>query len=290
MRVDLGCGQITWRGRRAQEALADIGRAGYRGAPWSYSYGETPSRITETLREHGLLPAPAYFGGDFWEPARYENLVAAADRYAKTSRALGVTELYISAGGFQTRTRAGRTRWQAAAKAGPDDELTDTEFTQLVRTVTAIGTATLEHGVRACYHNHVGSFVETEHEVERLLAETDPEVVFLGPDTGHLAWAGIDPVAFTRRHRERIRTMHLKDMVEAVRTRGIADGWDYTAFEQHGIWTEVGDGDLDVRRLLQALEDADFDGWLIVETDVTRRESPYQSARISREYLNSLGL
>jgi inosose dehydratase len=132
--------------------------------------------------------------------------------------------------------------------------------------------------------------IETGDEVERLLEATDPTVVFLGPDTGHLAWAGVDVVDFCRRHLDRIKTMHLKDIDASVRARGCAQGWDYRAFADNGIFLELGEGCVDVPTILGLLRGARFAGWLIVETDVTQKASAFESARLSRAYLRGLGL
>jgi inosose dehydratase len=292
--VKLGCGQITWRHSpedtmAEDDVLADIEKAGYQGAPWG-----GPDRGAATIREswqrHNLEPAPGYLWGDFWDAEQREAQIAGARQYAEISSQLGLTELYVAAGGFNSRTRAGRTRRDVVAHSKPDDSLTDAEYATLADTMQALGEATLEYGVRACYHNHGGTFIEREDEIERLLDATDPEVLFLGPDTGHLAWAGIDVVAFARRHAARIKTMHLKDVDADVQARGAVEGWDYPTFEQHAIWTEVGTGGVDFGGLFEVLAEHRFDGWLIVETDVTQLSSAAESAQVSRENLRKLGI
>ena len=62
--------------------------------------------------------------------------------------------------------------------------------------------------------------IETREEIDRLLSLLDPALIFLGPDTGHLAWAGADPVAFCRDYAARIKTIHVKDVDARVRDRG----------------------------------------------------------------------
>ena len=153
-----------------------------------------------------------------------------------------------------------------------------------------VGEISLAEGVASCFHNHVGSVIETGEEMGRLLAATDPNVVFLGPDTGHLAWAGADVLDFFRRYASRIKTVHVKDINEGVRLEGVAKKWDYRTFSDHGIWTEVGHGVIDFPAVFQILADAGFAGWIIVETDVTQLASPLESAQVSRAYLRGLGL
>lgn len=286
MRTRIGCGQITWRGVPADEVLADIAKAGYEGAPHGQGSAD---EVRAQLAKHGLQPAPGYFGGDFWDASKQAEYVEAASRYAAVAHQLGVTELYVAASGFGTKTRTGRTRMEVAAHPSAEDALTDEEFEQLARCVEAIARATLNEGVKSCYHNHVGTFVETEAEIERLLAAVPSDVLFLGPDTGHLAWAGVDVVEFARRHGGRIKTLHLKDVVSSVREEGVAAGWDYKTFEANGIWTELGQGSVDFPGLLDVLDSNGFEGWLIVETDVTQLPTPLESAIASRQYLRSLG-
>lgn len=290
MKVDLGCGAVTWRGVPEEEVLDDISSAGYAGAPWTSRNARTAGAIRELYERHGLVAAPGYFGSNFWDSSKRAEHLATARRYAEISQELGVTELYVADGGFNQQSPAGRTRRAAVAHVTAEDALPEKQFRIMTDTLQAIGEVLLEKGVRACFHNHGGTFVETEDEIERLLAATDPEIVFLGPDTGHLAWAGVDVIEFTQRHAPRIKTMHLKDVDLAVRDEGSAAGWDYGTFEDNAIWAEIDEGDLDFGRLFEILGGAGFRGWLIVETDVTQRSSPRESATVSRENLRRLGI
>jgi inosose dehydratase len=291
MQVRLGCGQITWRGTGSEEAvLTDIAQAGYEGAPMSARGGRSAQDVKELYESHNLVPAPGYFSGSFWDESKRDEHLESARRVASISAELGLTEIYVADGGFKAPTRTGRTRWEVAAHPSAEDSLSDGDFARLAAGLDAVGRATLEFGVRSCFHNHVGTFVETEAEIERLLASVDPEVLFLGPDTGHLAWGGVDVVDFTRRHAERIKTMHLKDIVESVSQKGKAAGWDYSTFEKNAIWTEIGEGSIDFAEVLRILDGVGFEGWLIVETDVTQLPTPLESAVVSRKALRTLGV
>lgn len=292
MHIQIGCGQITWDHKHfsTDQILAEIARAGYAGAPAGPS-GETPEALLGQYTSHRLLPAPGYYGGNFWLAEERTRILADAHRFGAFAKAVGVGEVYVAPNGFDSyTTRRGLTRTQIAGNVSADDMMPDDEFKQFAETLNAFGAATLAYGVRACFHNHVGSTVESEAEIERLLELTDPSLVFLGPDTGHLAWAGVDPVAFFRRHSNRIKTAHLKDVSERVRQQGVAAGWNYGQFTANGIFNELGQGDVDIPAILELLQAADFSGWLIVETDVTQRPTALESAQVSREYLASLGL
>ena len=111
----------------------------------------------------------------------------------------------------------------------------------------------------------------------------------MGPDTGHLLWGGVDVLDFCRKYLDSIKTIHIKDVNEAVLNEGAAAKWTYSQFAEAGIWTELGEGCIDFPALFALLDQAEFDGWVIVETDVTQLATPLESAIASRNYLKQIG-
>jgi len=232
--IQIGCGQITWAALNWQnpdnppytpdQMLTDIAQAGYAGAPAGPRAGVTTEKKAKAF-------------GEF-------------------NRAAGVGEVYVAAGGFDDYvTTRGLTRRQASGNVRPEDAMTDAEFEQFAKVLTRVGEITLEYGVKSCFHNHVASTIETGEEIDRLFSMVDRDVVFMGPDTGHLEW-------------------------------------DYAEFSKAGIWTELGHGCIDFPALFTLLGDAGFGtddgGWVIVETDVTQLATPLESAIVSREYLKGV--
>jgi inosose dehydratase len=292
--VWIGCVPITWRqGTPEEHVLAEIAQAGYAGASASSRGGTRSAAETVALfARFGLRPAPGYLAGDFWRAEREAEILERARVLAAFTRDTGCRELYLGAGGFQGYVAAsGRNRAQVAGQVRPDDGLTEAELRQCAETLDRVGEVTLAAGVRSCLHNHVGSVIETGPEIERVLELVDPALVFLGPDTGHLAWAGVDPVDFCRRHAQRIKTIHVKDVHADVVLQGVEQGWDYDAFVDHGLFAELGEGCVDFPALFQVLRAAGFEGWVLAETDVTQKPTALESATTSRDYLkNEVGL
>lgn len=286
----IGCGSITWQDADITTALADIARAGYDGAPLVDSCAPDAQGIQDLYTAYGLRIAPGYFSGAFWRPELVDHWLDQARRHAALARALGLTETYVSASGSPDPMPSGRTRRQAAGHVQPADSLPEADFRHMAAVVNRIGAIMLACGVRACFHNHVGTPVETEEEYERLIELLDPALVFLGPDTGHLYWGGTDPVRFAARHAERILTLHIKDVNPDIARAGHRQAWDYATTVRAGLWTELGQGCLDFPALLAGLEAHSFKGWIIVETDVTQLATPLASAMASRAYLRQLGI
>jgi len=274
-----------------EQALAEIAQAGYAGAPAGPKAGKSAAEVIATFAGYGLQPAPGYLGADYWDKAQEENILQRARDYAAFAQEAGCTELYVAAGGFNSYvTKRGLTRNQIAGHVKPEDAMSDAEFAQFAKVLNQVGEITLAQGVKSCFHNHVGSTIETREEIDRLWRLVDPNLVFMGPDTGHLAWAGADVIQFCRDYAGSIKTMHIKDVNKQVMDEGVAAEWDYRTFSDKGIWTELGQGCVDFPAVFQILNDAGFRGWIIVETDVTQLPTPLESAIVSRNYLRTLGL
>jgi inosose dehydratase len=239
-----------------------------------------------------LAPAkPGYLGADFWDKNQEAQILARAQDLAAFGKAAGCTELYVAAGGFNTYvTRRGLTRSQVSGHVKPEDAMTDAEYAQFAKVFNQVGEITLAQGVKSCFHNHVGSVIETRTEIDRLFDLVNRNIIFMGPDTGHLVWAGADVVQFCRDYADIIKTLHIKDVNPTVLQAGVPAEWNYSTFSDKGIWTELGQGCVDFPTIFKILEDAGFQGWLIVETDVTQLPTALESAIISREYLRRLGL
>src|SRR5262249_24963669 len=122
-----------------------------------------------------------------------------------------------------------------------------------------------------------------EAEIEWLLARLDPSLIALGPDTGHLAWAGVDVVSFAKRHRDRIRALHVKDLRLQVADEYRGGDADYREGVRAGLWVEPGRGDLDLAGVLAAL-DGGRCAWGIVEVDNPDLPTPEESARAAGDW------
>ncbi len=137
-------------------------------------------------------------------------------------------------------------------------------------------------GVRAGLHNHVGTWIETEDEIEQTLAAVPARLLGASFDVGHLEWAGIDATAMIRRHAERIVDLHVKDLDLEVAASSRATPTTYRSATDRGLFLEPGLGGLDLAGMLAELP-ADFGGWVIVEVD-RASVAPLRSAEISWDW------
>jgi inosose dehydratase len=257
--------------------MAEVAAAGFTAIHTAIPDGESVQRYRERLRRHGLRAAPGYVTAALHEPDARPEFLERARRDAAQHAELGLTEMFLGCALVAERCR----RPARSAEAGPDGGALDV----IAHSAQLLGAATAAEGVRACLHNHVGSPVESEAELEGVLARADPALVGLGPDTGHLAWAGGDPVGLLARCRDRVGALHLKDVRLAAAERGRAEGLDYGAQVRLGLWAELGAGDLPLLDCLRALGESP--AWVVVEVDHPTAATPLESARTCADWLRA---
>ena len=147
-----------------------------------------------------------------------------------------------------------------------------------------------EHGLSFSFHPHVGTSIEHEAQIERLLAETDPDLVGLCLDTGHHAYWKADPKTFFLRHKARINAIHLKNVDGVFREKVLAENIHCDRAFEDGIMTDLDGGVVDIADLMQTLLASGYDGPLVVEQDLGPRhpETPEAIAAKNFAFVSSL--
>lgn len=124
------------------------------------------------------------------------------------------------------------------------------------------------YGLKLAYHHHMGAYVESPGDIDRLMALTDPASVFLLFDTGHAYYGGAaDPVPLLQRHIRRVVHVHCKDVRASVIARARNEAWSFLGGVINGIFTVPGDGSIDFQAVLAVLKAAGYEGWLVVEAE-----------------------
>ena len=132
--------------------------------------------------------------------------------------------------------------------------------------ITALAERMAEFGVGMAFHHHMGTIVETDAEIDALMASTGEPVGLLF-DTGHCAFSGGDPKTLLDRHVGRVVHVHCKDVRPAMLKRARAEDMSFMGAVVAGIFTVPGDGSIDYATLLPKLADDGYEGWLVVEAE-----------------------
>lgn len=146
-----------------------------------------------------------------------------------------------------------------------------------------------EYGLKLCYHHHCGTGVETEEEIDRMMAGTDPKYVWLLLDTGHLDVLGFDPAVTAKKYISRIGHVHLKSVRYDVRDKCVAEKIALRQSIAMNIYTVPGDGDTQFDEVFRILDEAGYEGVILVEAEQDPAISnPFEMALTARNYIREV--
>ena len=146
--------------------------------------------------------------------------------------------------------------------------LSDEEWDRLMAGLNALATHAAGQGVRACYHHHMGTCVESAGDVDRFMAAAGPDLHLL-LDTGHLTFAGADPAAVAAKYMDRVGHIHCKNVRADIMAQVRNDGLSFIEGVRRGAFTVPGDveGCVDFPAVLQVAARAGYSGWLVIEAE-----------------------
>jgi inosose dehydratase len=211
-------------------------------------------------------------------------MVAAARQVAALTAAAGAHHLVFLPPMFRDEKTGGFTE---------PPELDDGQWAGLVRAADKLGEILLDdYDVRLCLHPHADSHIQTQREIERFLAGTDPRFVSLCLDTGHVAYGGGDSVALIREFGERIGYVHVKQVDPVVLARVCAQGAGFGEAVRLGVCVEPPNGVPDLGPVIAELGLLGRAMFVIVEQDLypCAPDVPLPIAIRTRNYLATCGL
>ncbi len=270
-----------------EAVLQQCAEAGYNGielGPVGFM-PEDPAILGDALSAHSLELIGGVVFRPFHDPEAWDDVMDGALRTCKALSAHGAQHLVlIDSISSRRAPTAGR-----ADEAVQMDKAEWAAFRDRIATVAKLGAE--EYGLTVGIHAHAAGFMDFEPELERLLDEVDEKILKICFDTGHHSYAGFDPVAFMKRHMDRISYMHFKDIDPSVKAEVIEKRTGFYDACGQGIFCNLGQGDVDFPAVRQVLNEAGFEGWCTVEQDCDPLldPDPVGDARKNREYLESIG-
>ena len=267
MTIHLGTSPIAW----SNEDLPELGRetplevclrearqAGFDGIELGSKFPRSAEILRPILETHGLHLISGWHGGRLRDHGAGEE-IAALDDHLDLMVDMGCPVMVFA-------EIAGAVHDRRGVPIADRPTLAEADWAPFCDRLTTIADHMAERGVRMAYHHHMGTVVQTAAEIDRLMADTGWSVGLL-LDTGHLAYAGADPVAVARRHADRIVHVHAKDVRGAVAQAARGGRGSFLDAVVDGVFTVPGDGSLDFKAVLEPLRAVGYEGWLVVEAE-----------------------
>ncbi len=154
--------------------------------------------------------------------------------------------------------------------------LTKAEWIAFGAKLTEFAARLADEGLKPCYHHHMGTIVQSEADIDCLMAYTKPPLHLL-LDTGHARWGGADPAGLARSYRERIGHVHCKDVREKQMRQSHAEDWSFLDSilgmgAYLGVYTVPGDGMVDYGAVFKQLQG--YSGWVVLEAEQDPKKAP----------------
>ena len=290
----IGCVPIVWNNvdlpdlapQAAYDEILDaFARLGFQGTQHGRGFPEGESLAGELARR-GLRFAELYSA-----------LEADANGLADDAETTARRDLdrLVAAGGevLVVATHGSPERDAVSGRVGPDSpRWPDAAFDRLAGLLEALA-ASAPDGIRVAFHPHTATWIESPDEVEALADRLDGSGAGLCLDVGHYLVGGGDPVEAIGRYGSLITHIHAKDVDPDVLARlrgGELDGFGGAVRER--LFTELGNGALDVGGVVAALDRISYEGWLMVEQDSTwlaPAEAAAIGGRVLRYAIRELG-
>ena len=274
LRAQLGIAPIAWSNDDLPElggettletCLSEARLAGFSGVESGGKFPKTTEELGPILQAHHLQLVSGWYSGTVLD-ADLEAEKTQARAQLKLFRDLGAAVLVYG-------ETAGTIQNKRGAPISTRRVLTDDDMRAYGRKLTAFAEFCAEQGVPLSFHHHMGTAIESEGDIDRLMGATG-EAVGLLYDTGHLTFAGADVLRVIDKHGKRINHVHAKDVRGDVAAGLARDKESFLDAVLKGVYTVPGDGLVDFGAVAKRLAGIGYEGWFVVEAEQDPAKAP----------------
>ena len=266
--VQLGIAPIAWTNddmpdlggeNTFEQCVSEMALAGFTGCEVGNKYPADRAALKKALDLRGLTICNRWFSS-FLVSKPFGEVAAEFEAQLDFLSYLGAKVIGASEQSFSV---------QGTTKAVFNEKpvLDDAQWDRLCDGLNKLGRIAAKRNMKLIFHHHMGTVVQTEAEIDRLMAGTDPALMNLLFDSGHLSFAGIDPAAVLQKHVGRVAHVHLKDIRPDIVAQVQAEKLSFLQAVRLGAFTVPGDGCVDFDPIFRKLSEANYEGWLLVEAE-----------------------
>ena len=264
-----------------RQTISEMALAGFTGCEIGNKYPSDPVELKRALDLRGMRIASRWFSS-FLLTQPFDQVRRDFEKELDFLAAVGCNRINVSEQSYSIQGQLDTPVLTGGHKHIMDDR----EWDLLCSGLDKLGRIAADRGFKLCFHHHMGTVVQTAEETDRMMANTDPECVFLCYDTGHFTFAGEDPLTMLKKYVHRVGHVHLKDMRLPVVEEARKNNWSFLQAVRNGAFTVPGDGNVDFDPVFRVLEDAGYEGWLLVEAEQDpAKADPLEYALKARDYI-----
>ena len=261
-----------------EQCVSEMALAGFTGSEIGNKYPKDVDVLKHKLEVRGMRICNAWFSSLLLSEG-YDATIEAFIKHRDFLHALGAKVIGASEQGNSIQGKS-------VSIFGEKPFYTDEQWALIAKGFNKMGELAKEKGMYFTVHHHMGTGVQTAEEIDKLMELTDPNLVYLLFDTGHLSFSGEDVVGVLKKYVNRIKHVHLKDIRKNVIEDAKEKGYSFLDAVRAGSFTVPGDGDFDFTPVFDILAEADYEGWVVVEAEQDpAKANPYEYAVKARSYI-----
>ena len=265
-----------------EQTISEMALAGFVGTEIGNKYPKNPSILENYLSIRGLSVASARFS-TFLTTKPYEVTAKAFIQHRDFLHDMGAKVIVVSE---QGQSIQGQIATSVLVKK---PKFTVADWEKLTTGLEKLGTLAAEKEMAIVYHHHMGTGVQTTEEITYLMEHTNPEMVSLLFDTGHLVFSGEDPLEIFHLYKERIKHIHFKDVRKEVAQNVKQQKESFLTGVKKGVFTVPGDGMIDFVPIMNKIIESNYSGWIVVEAEQDPSQAnPFEYAVKARKYIKEI--
>ena len=286
-KVYLACAPIAWTNddlpdlgaeNTFEQCVSEMALAGFTGSEIGNKYPKDVETLKHKLDVRGMRICNAWFSSLLLSEG-YEATIEAFIKHRDFLHALGAKVIGASEQGNSIQGKD-------VSIFGEKPVYTDEQWELIAKGFNEMGRLAKEKGMYFTVHHHMGTGVQTEAEIDKLMEITDPDLVYLLFDTGHLSFSGEDVLGVLKKYVHRTKHVHLKSIRKDVIEDAKVKGYSFLDSVRAGSFTVPGDGDFDFTPVFDILDEAGYEGWVVVEAEQDPAvANPYEYAVLARNYI-----
>ncbi len=288
-KIRLGIAPIAWTNddmpdlggeNTFEQCISEAALAGFSGTEVGNKYPHDPAVLKPYMDIRGLSVCSAWFSA-FLTTKPYQETADEFIKHRDFLNAMGAKVVVVSEQGHSIQGQMETSVFDSKYI------MNDDEWRLLCEGLNKLGALAAEKDMKLVYHHHMGTVVQTEAEIDRMMANTDPELVYLLFDSGHLAYSGEDYLSVLKRYVGRIKHVHLKDIRPDVVAKVRNEHLSFLKGVRMGTFTVPGDGAIDFRPIFEILDQNGYEGWMLVEAEQDPAvANPFEYAVKARRYIS----
>ena len=261
-----------------EQCVSEMALAGFTGSEIGNKYPKNVETLKHKLDVRGMRICNAWFSSLLLSEG-YDATIEAFIKHRDFLHALGAKVIGASEQGNSIQGKD-------VSIFGEKPVYTDEQWELIAKGFNEMGRLAKEKGMYFTVHHHMGTGVQTAEEIDKLMEITDPDLVYLLFDTGHLSFSGEDVIGVLKKYVHRVKHVHLKSIRKDVIEDAKVKGYSFLDSVRAGSFTVPGDGDFDFTPVFDVLDEAGYEGWVVVEAEQDpATANPYEYAVLARNYI-----